>query len=223
MGGVGDQDDIVLIGTEKAEALRRQDAEDAEGEIADAQSLADGVFVGEHLIDDGFSDDADLGEGFDLLIREHGAGCDGPVADIGVVGTDAVDVGAPVQTIGEDLFSRAHLGAEAVDIFDIGEDGVGVFRREGSRAAVAAPRAAAGEAARHDGDQILAHRGDLGFDLGFGPVADADHRNDGGDADDHAQRGEHRAHGIAAEGAKGDEEGAGKSHGGYVLSVGRRW
>jgi len=53
----------------------------------------------------------------------------------------------------------------------------------------------------------LAEPGDLGFDLGFCSVADADHRNDGTHADDDSQRGERGAHDVAPEGLEGDSDG----------------
>ena len=39
---------------------------------------------------------------------------------------------------------------------------------------------------------------------GAGPVADADHGDDGGNADDDAQRREHGAHRVPAQGAQGE-------------------
>ena len=141
--GVGDEDDIVFIGAKDTESLGRHDAEDAKGEIANSERLADGVFVGENLVGNGFSDDADLGEGLDVLIGKHGPGGHRPVADVAVIGTDAVDVGVPIETVGEDLVTVANLGAEAVDILHIGENGIGVLRGEGSGAAPAAAAAAA--------------------------------------------------------------------------------
>ena len=66
-----------------------------------------------------------------------------------------------------------------------------------------APVVAAGE----DEDHVLAHAGDLGLDLRFGAVADADGGDDGGDADDHAEHGQQGAQHVAAQGAQGDFEG----------------
>ena len=59
----------------------------------------------------------------------------------------------------------------------------------------------------------LAERGDLRFDLRLGAVADADHRDDGADADDDAERGEDRPHGVAAEGAQRNANDVGEAHG----------
>jgi hypothetical protein len=53
---------------------------------------------------------------------------------------------------------------------------------------------------------ILAETRDLRLHLRLGAVADAHGGDDGRDADDHAQRGEHRAHFVAAQGAERDSE-----------------
>src|SRR6202041_1592188 len=56
---------------------------------------------------------------------------------------------------------------------------------------------------------------------GAGPVARGDHGDDGGDADDDAETGQHRAALVDQEGTQGHAHGGEKTHGG-VLSLSRR-
>ena len=56
--------------------LKLWHTDDAERDIADAQCLADRVFVGIKLVDDRLADDADLGDGLHILVGKHRAGRD---------------------------------------------------------------------------------------------------------------------------------------------------
>ena len=227
MARVGDDHGVVLVLTEEVETFGIEDAENLERNVADAEGLADGIGVGEELVGDGLADDGDLGDGADVLVGEHGSGGDFPRADVGVVGRFAVDLGVPIEAVGEDLVAVAHFGADADDAGDFALDRLVVFDGEGGGAAPTAAHAALAHAAGEDGDDVLAEAGDLGFDLGFGAVADAHHGDDGADADDDAERGEDGAHGIAQEGAEGDFDDGAEAHGGRRrkgtgISVGRR-
>ena len=95
----------------------------------------------------------------------------------------------PVLVAGDDDDAAADLGADDGDAGDFPLNGLGVLHGQGAGPTPPAVQSAAGEAAGKDQDDVLAHAGDLRFDLGFGAVADADGGDDGGNADDHAQRG----------------------------------
>ena len=63
-GRVGGQHDVVLVGALGVLALGRQHADDLEGDVAQADRLADGIGVREELLRDGGAEQADL-----LLLR----------------------------------------------------------------------------------------------------------------------------------------------------------
>lgn len=209
---IGNDHDVVLVGAEEVEAFFGEDADDLERDVADADGLADRVDSGEELFGDGFTDDGDLADAADVLFGEDGAVGDGPAADVGIIGRGAEDLGVPVEAVAEDLAAVADLGGDAEDVGDFGGDGGGVFGSERGRAAPTAASAAGGEVAGENAHDVLAEGGDLGFDLGFGAVADADHRDDRADADDDTERGEDGAQLVAAEGAEGDDDGGAEAH-----------
>ncbi len=187
---VGHDHNVVLILAEEVVSFHLQDAEDFEGNIANAEGLPDGFAVREKLVHDGLSDDADLADAAHVLLGEHGALGKIPGADKQVVGTFAVDRSVPVQAVGENLGAVANLGADRDHVRDFTGDRVGVIGAEGAGAAAAAPESTGGEVAGKHADDILTEAGDLGLDLGLGAVADADDGDDGGDADDDAKAGE---------------------------------
>ncbi len=199
--GVGHDDGVVLVLAEDVVALAREHAEDAKRHAPDAERLADGIDLGEELAGDGGADDADLGGGAGLHVAEHAARGDVPRADAEEIGGFAVNGGAPVLAVAQDLPSLAEFGADGYDAEDLAADGVGVGDGEAVGAAHAAARAGSGGAAGEDGDDVASEGGDLGLDLGLGAVADADHGDDGAHADDDAQRGEEGAQLVAPQGA----------------------
>ena len=72
-GGVGCVEGVVLV-PHGAAALALQDADDLEGELADADGLADGVLAArEEVVLHGLADDADLGLAAHLLLVEVAA------------------------------------------------------------------------------------------------------------------------------------------------------
>jgi len=87
---------------------------------------------------------------------------------------------------------------------DLAPDGVVIAL--GQRAGAAEPETepAAADVAGKDQDDVASEVGDLGFNLRFGAIADADHGNDGAHADDDAQHGQQRAQSISAQRPQGN-------------------
>src|SRR6185369_12967208 len=67
--------------------------------------------------------------------------------------------------------------------------------------------AASAGTAGEDQDDILSHAGDLGFNLRFGAVSNADHGNHSADSDDHAKHREQGAELVPAQRARGNLKG----------------
>ncbi len=137
----------------------------------------------------------------------------GPGANVDVVGAHAEDLGVEVLVAGGELGEGADLGAGAGDVGHFVANGLVILPGQGAGAAEAHAEAAAADVAGEDQDDVLAEGGDLGFDLGLGAIADADHGDDRADADDDAEHGQERAQRVAAQGAGGDSESGEEDHG----------
>ena len=111
-----------------------------------------------------------------------------------------------------DLSASADLRADGNDAGNFPLDGVAVLDGQGSGAAPTGPDAATAETSREHEDDVLAHAGDLGLDLGLGAVANANHGDDCADANDHAQHGEQGAQLVASQSASGNFQGGDNSH-----------
>ncbi len=205
-GGVGHDDDVVLIGAEHGSALGFEDAEDFDGHIADADGLADGVFIGKEAVGDRLAENTDLGGGAGVGVGEHRAFRQVPLANGEVIDALAHDGGDPIVVAGHDLGAAADFRADGGHAGHFLFHGQGVFDGERAGAAEAGEDAAAVDAAGEDLDDVLAEGGDAGLDLGLGAIADADHGDDGANADDDAQHGQDGPQLVPAQGAEGDFE-----------------
>ena len=103
-----------------------------------------------------------------------------------------------------DLSRRNDFLAHGDDAGHFAPDCFGVFDFQRAGAAPAGANAAGCGASGKNQNHVFAQAGDLRFDLRFGAVADPDHGDDRADADDDAQRGQHRAHLVSAQRAEGD-------------------
>ena len=189
VAGVGNDDDVVLVLAEIIKALGAEQPDDLEGQVADAQRLADGIRAGEKLVGDGLADHANLGRAAHVGLAKHVAHGDGPDADLKVVHVLALDARVPVKAVGQDLRAVLHLGADVGDAGDFVADRERILDGQRAGGAEAAAHAAGGEIAGKHADDVLAQAGDGRFHLRLGAVADADHGDDRGDADDDAERG----------------------------------
>ena len=88
-GRVGGQHHVVLILAEKASPFRVEDAEDHEGDIADADRRADAVGRLEEVFRHGLAEHAHLGRGVDVVWREKLAPFHLPVGKRRVTCVDA--------------------------------------------------------------------------------------------------------------------------------------
>src|SRR5262249_30179714 len=99
------------------------------------------------------------------------------------------------------------------------QDRVTVLRRQRHAAAGAEADAAGGAGARLHQQVVRSHTRDRALDGGGRALADLHHRDHRGDADDDANGGEHRAHGVAAQCAEGGGERAMELHEGTWIEA----
>ena len=119
----------------------------------------------------------------------------------------------PVLISRRDLRIRGNFFAYRDDAGDFAADRLGVFDFQSAGAPEPGANAARGDAAGKNLENVLTEARDLRLDLRFRSVADADHRDDGADADDDAKRGENGAEFILAQCASGNLETGTESHG----------
>src|SRR5262249_48064502 len=140
----------------------------------------------------------------DVLLAERTTRRKAPLADFEIVRRLAEDARGPVFIARRDLAAAADFGAHERHAGDFALDRFGVVDAQRPGKSRAAADASAREAAGPDENHVLSETRDLRLDLRLGAVADADHRDDGADADDHAEHGQDRAEFVPLEGAEGD-------------------
>lgn len=174
-----------------------------QGDGADADGAADGVApVGEQVVGHGAAHHAHRRRGPDVGVGEHRAGLDAPVADRQVVRPGAGDRGRPALTLGGERRTALHHRGHGDHRGALGADRLGVLGLEAHGGAGPDPAAAGPRAARGDVDQVAAQGGDLALDRVAGAAPD---RHQGGDrrhADDHPQRRQQAAQGVAPQAAQ---------------------
>src|SRR5688572_103588 len=214
-----DRDVDVHVGVADAEPLRRllahlavvQDADHGEPRLADLDPAADRILRREEPRAHAAADDGHGAAVVDLCVREPGTAEQRQVvqAEIGRVDADELP-GAAVSLAGDhrvqhDLAARRlHAGDHASDCFRVL---VGETRREFLDlllVLVVLRRPLLLLDQRGDDDVVGAQQAHLLEDLLLGTLADGEHRDDGCDAEEDAQRGEAGAQLVVADGIDGD-------------------
>ena len=197
-------DHIVLILAHGGLSLARENTDDLERLIVDANVLADGVLAAEEIPSDGRADDGDALALVVVRLRDEGADGQRERTDRHVLGRHAHDNGIPVLIAVDNLIGALHDGRNVVDVLDLlfDRDGVVVLQRL-ARSCRAANAARVRRAGRDD-EHVAAEARHRVLDVALDAHADGDHRNDGGDADDDAEHGEDGAQFVRKELMQGD-------------------
>src|ERR1019366_1780503 len=188
--GVGNEDDIVLVGVHNRKSLGSKHTKDFERYVTDAYDLADRVLVGKQLRDNRFSNNTHLGRATHILLGKHRTVVERPVADVQIVRAFSENLSVPIQTVRKDLLTVTNFRADTNHPWYLPSDGVRVVDGHRAGATPAAPRPAAGKVAGKNKDDILPETGDLRLDLLLRAGAYSDHGNDRADTNDDAQGGE---------------------------------
>ncbi len=148
---------------------------------------------------DGLADQHDE-RGLALVVPgQSAARRDPPIGDRRIIGADALDRRRPVLV---GIVRLPLLADEIADLRDrrvLAPDRLRVVDRERGGAAEAAAHAPGDDRARQDHDQIGAEAFDLLAHRLVGALADGDHGDQRGDADEDAEHGQRRAHHVAAD------------------------
>ena len=203
---------VVLSGRRLPFSLEH--ADDRERRLPDPHGLPDGVRRrAEEALDDGLPEDDDLRAGIDVRLREEVARRRRPGPDLEVLGRRSRHRRRPVELVADDRLVRAELRSGCLHRWDLAPDGREIVPRERRHAAEAAERAARRRRAGHHDEEVRPHRGERLLDLRLRAGADRHHRDDGGDADDDAERREERAHLVPQHRPERDEDGDERVHG----------
>ena len=212
-GGVGRDDQVVLIHAHAVVALAFEHPDDAERNGPEANDLPDGILsVGEELIDDRPADEAHLGGSLDVVLGEHVAVGHLVATDVEVIEVHAVDrrrgVVRPVNRLPgavdrrRDVGHIARVGPYVFEILDLQR-----LHVVGAQLHASAP-----VAARVDHDHIRPHLADLGLNAALRPLADGQHRDDRRHADDDAEHREESAQLVVTQCLDGYSEQIGEIH-----------
>ena len=193
-GGVGHEDDVVLVLSPRRCALGRHHAHNLKGDVVDQHELADAVAVRKQGVRDRAAEHGHGGVARFVLGAKEGARGHFPVARDDVVGRGAVDAGAVVDVACAHGDRAALFGHRGEHVGQLG-NGVHVFDHQ-RRWRVAA---AGVGCARAYGEQVGAHGADLFHHFLLGAIADGEHGDHRGHADDDAEQGQRGAKQVCAQ------------------------
>ena len=205
------EDHVILIATPAALPFRAEYAHDREGHAAHADAGTDGIGLTEQLFAHALAQHHTGACAAIVGITQAFAEHQRPIVDGEEIRFHALPTGRPV------LFGLDHLRAAAHDAADIGRFGNAFTNRRGvlggqrKDAARAHAHAALSTEIRHHIDAITAEFGDGRIQLRLRALTDGHHDDDGGNADDHAQRGQDAAHPVAAQRKQGHARDVGPS------------
>ena len=212
-GRVRRDDGVVLILSHHVAALLLQDSHDFEGNVLDANDLADGFAVGEKIVHDSLTEDSDFRGGLDVGIGEEVPLRDVPRSNQRIVSADALNGCSPIQLAGDNLRGRADHGGDVSDRRSLGLHPVGIFRGE-RRLTREDARAALRRRAGKDHDEVCSERVDCGLDRLGSSVADGHDGDDAANADDDPQHGQKRAELVPRDGLQADHGDVAHAHDG---------
>ena len=202
--GVGGKDEVVLVHAHRVIALALQDTDYLERKLLETDNLADGILTsGEKVIDNGFTDEADLGCGGDVLFGEHIAVFHFVAADIHVVGRDAIDCRRRIVRSVDDLSTAIDRGGDQRDVARFVADILVVFQLEGLHIFRALTNAATHVATRLNHNHVRPHLAYLRLDTLLRTLADGEHGDDRGDPDNNTEHRQETAQLVVCQGADG--------------------
>ena len=147
------------------------------------------------------ADYADAGAGALLRLLEEPALGDVPVADLRHVVAHPAHAAVPVAVVADELAGDVHRRRDAADeVAELALDRLRVAGGHSLARTHAAPHRALPVAVWEDHHQVVPHRRDLLHHHRRGALADRQHRDNRGDADDDADAGEERARLVAHDG-----------------------
>ena len=159
--------------------------------------------VGEEVIDQSFTEHANLGGSLDVSLREHFALGNAALADVEILRVDALGLRRVVVVAVDPLAGGRDHGRDFVDKRSLINDGVVVGGFESLHVVAALAHAAATLGSGHDHYHVAAHFGNLGFDGVFRALANREHGNDGTNADNNAKHGQEATHLVVSESLDG--------------------
>ena len=219
-GGVGCDDQIVLVHTPVVVALALEHTDHSERNVLEANGAADGILsAGKEFVGHRLADDTDFGVLTDVFIRETVAFLHGPELDGHILGRFAVDGGCRIVVAVDHLSGLSHFGRDMLHVFQAGEHTLIVRHLERLHRAGILPHAASHVGSGAHGDDVGAHLGDFLADALLRPLTDGHHDDDGSHTDDDAERREQRSALVAQNGPDGNAYQIGKAHSLFPFSV----
>ena len=131
-GGVGCDQQVVLVHSHAVVSLGFQHAHDFHRDLVEADGLSERVFpVGKEFVHDRLADDAHLGGVQDVVFGEARSAGDLVAADIEILLVHAVDGGRRIAGSLDGLAAGIDRRGDFVDVAGLGDDGfvIGQFER----------------------------------------------------------------------------------------------
>ncbi len=185
--GDRNQDHVVLILSPRVLPLPAQHPDDREGHLLDPNDLTERLGLAEEVERRGLAHERDLGGAFHVLGVDGAAVHDGPVARLEIIRRHPLDDRGPVQVAVDDLCRASHRGGGRLHERDLARDRGRVVLADRELAPRPEADPAGRDAPGEDDDEVRPETLDLLRDSRLGAGADADHGDDGGDADDDAE------------------------------------
>ena len=200
------QNHIVLVLAGRRLPLRHQRPHHGEGNLLDANNLANRIFTVEKVVHHGLAEQRHPRRPLDVAIGERCALVDRQIPDRQVVGRGAQNLGAPVVVAKHGLGPTPDGGCRQCGGVAFEADSKSVVHRQRLGVSSSHVHSRCGDRPRQDDDEVAADRRNLLLYPGFRPRTHRDHGDHGRNADNDPQHGQRRAHPVDLEGAQGDPD-----------------
>src|SRR5262249_959794 len=134
--GIWREGNVVLVTTLLILALSQHDAHDAKREILNAYGLTYGISAGEKVVGNRLSNHQNPGGCPHIRIRKKCSALHRPLANIGILFTDALQGSVPVQIARDQLTARVDRWRDHRHTWHLAFDGVEIFHSKSVGAAV---------------------------------------------------------------------------------------
>jgi hypothetical protein len=174
-------------------ALPLEDTDHLKRDALDPDGLSERFGLTEEFLGHRLAEDNDLGCAGAFFSVDRPADVDVPIPNAEELGRHRVEDRDPVLVAVDEPDPAGREGGRDFDERDLALEGPGVLLGHGGTRTRAEPRSTDGRGLGPHEHQIGAHALDLLGHALAGPGAQRHHRDHGGDADDHSERGQRRA------------------------------
>ena len=199
-GGVGYDDDIILIAAPGVVPLCLEHSDHLKRQVLDPDGLSNRIAAGKQFRPNGVAQHGHPGGCLDVTIVEEAALGNGPVSHFWIQLVISLDPGIPVLVSKHHLGHRPGAGTDRLDRRALAQHGLEVGGFQSVHRSGGTPDPPGTATARPHPNGVVAQAGDFFLNLALRTLAETHHGNHCCYADDDSQHGQSRANFVPAQG-----------------------